>query len=177
MNILVDVDSTTLNLMPEWLRLYNYDYSDALTPDMITEWDMTKFVNGICGKKIYEYLANPFLYDYVQPIDGAVEGVKYIRSRGHRVIFVSAGVYASGKYDCLVRHGFEPGKYAEDFIVAYDKSIICGDVLIDDKPENVVSFSGRVALLFDQPWNRSFQWENRVLSWDDIFQEFVGRTR
>jgi 5'-nucleotidase len=176
MIVLVDVDSTVADLMPEWLRLYNEEWGDKLSSSDITEWDMTKFVHPDCGNKIYSYLLREDLYDNVKPIDGAVEGVQHIRSLGHRVVFVSAGVYAHAKFVWLNKHGFEPGKYAEDFIVAYDKSLIQGDVLIDDKYENVIKFPQddyKCSILFSQPWNRKYQWVDKVSTWKQFIEYFV----
>lgn len=170
MIIYCDVDCTIADLMPEWIRLYNNDFSDNLCVEAITEWDMTKFVVPACGDKIYTYLTYGNLYDNVKPIKDSVEGVRHLR-RHHRVIFLTSGIYCVGKFHWLEKHGFEPGRFGKDFIVANDKSLVHGDVLIDDGVHNVEAFTG-ACFLFDQPWNRNIHICQRVYSWNHIVEFF-----
>lgn len=169
MNILCDVDGVCANHLPEWVRVYNKDWNDNLDYRTINEWDMTKFVKPECGTQIYKYLSMPGLYDKVHSIPGAYDGVEYIRSLGHRVIFVTAGAHHGGeKYDWLRHHKFNPGKYAEDFVVAYDKSLIRGDMIIDDRYENVYNFGKLKSILFDAPYNQHKGWAVRCKNWNQI---------
>lgn len=171
MLVLVDVDSTIADLMPAWLKLYNHDYDDCLTPDDFTDWDMTKFVKQECGNNIYKYLERKNLYDNVETIEGSWYGVHYIRFLGHRVIFATSGVHTTSKYKWLERNGFNPGKNAEDYVVIYDKTLLRGDILIDDRDVNVENFQGNT-ILFNQPWNISLNWRNRAYNWDDVIRIF-----
>lgn len=172
MLVLVDVDSVIADLMPEWLRLYNLDYGDDVSVNEITEWDMTKFVHPDCGNHIYKYLERKTLYDHVEIIEGSLRGVDYIRSLGHRVIFATSGVHTTAKYKWLERNGFNPGKNAEDYVVIYDKTLLRGDVLIDDRESNVWNFTsaGGKAILFNQPWNQNIEWKKRAYNWEDVIR-------
>lgn len=176
MIVLVDVDSTIADLMPEWLRLYNNDYSDRLSPDMIKDWEMTKFVHLDCGTKIYSYLLRDDLYDGVKQVVGALDGCNYIESLGHRVVFVSSGVYSYPKFRWMERHGFNTGKWGSNYIVCHDKSLIKGDLLIDDGIHNIEAFGVWNSLLFDQPWNRTFVAPFRVSSWRDVCKYFEEKS-
>lgn len=168
MIILVDVDSTVLDLMPEWLRRYNNDFSDHVTVDQITEWDMAKFVHPDCGTKIYSYLLMDDLYENVKPIDGAMETLSHLENQGHRIVFVSSGVYSYPKFCRLEQLGFNVGKYGSNYVVCHDKSLIRGDLLIDDGEHNITAFHNFDSILFDQPWNRNFSWHYRANSWADV---------
>lgn len=170
MLIMVDVDSTIADLMTEWLKLYNRDYEDSLDVSKINDWAMGNFVKPECGPKIYDYLKLDTLYDNVLPIDGARSGIAHLRNKGHRVVYASSGVYSLAKYKWLERNGFEPGMYAEDYIVVYDKSLLKGDLLVDDRPKNIEEFGSRKSILFNQPWNQSFSWSRRAYSWHDVTQ-------
>lgn len=170
MNILVDVDGVVADTMTAWLDFYNHNYDDILTPEDITSWDMVNFVKPECGEKIYEFLTKDYLYEKTKPIDGASSGVKHLRGKGHRVIFATAGIYTTAKFHWLEEHGFEPGKNAEDYVSIYDKNLLRGDILIDDRDKNVESFVNRTAILFDQPWNKNITWSKRAFSWHDVIQ-------
>lgn len=171
--ILVDVDSTVAQTLPEWVRMYNQDYYDVLDYRLIDDWEMTKFVSKECGVKIYNYLSSPRLYDNVQPFDGALDVIRWIRRAGHRVVYVSAGVEgALAKFKWLEREGFEPGNYAQDFVSVYDKSLIKGDLLIDDRDKNIQEFGSMSSILMDMPYNRNFSWHYRAETWQDVKEYF-----
>lgn len=174
MLIMVDVDSTIADLMPVWLELYNIDYGDFLDKEDITIWGIDQIVKPECGTKIYGYLRLDSLYDTVKPIEGALDGITSLRDANHRVVYASSGVHSSAKFLWLERNGFQPGRFAEDYIVVYDKGLIKGDLLIDDRDKNIELFGSSRSILFDQPWNRSFIWHNRAQSWKDVV-EMVSR--
>lgn len=170
MLILCDVDSTIADLMPAWLDLYNKEYKDNLTKEDITIWGIHELVKPECGTKIYSYLQLDTLYDRVRPIDGALDAITCLRDNGHRVVFASAGVYSLSKFHWLEAHGFQPGRYAENFIVIYDKGLLKGDLMIDDRDKNIESFGSPLSILFDQPWNRSFEWGRRAKTWSEVLE-------
>lgn len=172
--ILVDVDGVIADTHKTWLEMYNRDYNDSLKVSDITRWALHEFVKPECGRKIYEYLERPNFYDNTPMIPDALTGVRFLRELGHRVIFVSAGFHES-KIRWLGRMGFlTEFPYKDDFrpstatdvILCNDKSLIKGDYLIDDRPENLLSFER--GFLFTQPWNADSYQGNRVDNWIDI---------
>ena len=56
--------------------------------------------------------------------------------------------------------------YSDDLIFLYDntpKSEYPFDILIDDVPSNLVDIiSPKIGILFNQPWNKNFNWSLRV---------------
>lgn len=167
--ILCDVDQVVADLHRVWLRLYNADYNDTLTVHELVDWDMTKFVKPECGKKIEDYLYEPGLYDYVPMIPDADWGVDRLRTAGHRVVFVTSDPSGgkSGKIDWLKRHRLVSSQ--NDWIIAHDKSMIHGDILIDDSPRNILLCANGVRpIVFDWPWNRHIMNCPRVFSWTEV---------
>lgn len=170
--ILVDVDSVVADLIPAWLYLYNKDYNDNLTREQITEWDMTKFVKPECGNQIYDYLHLEDLYNIVNPIDGAISSIHWLRQHEYDIRFLTSGVQPAkilwlGKQGLLLSEHF---LFSPDVIVAHDKSIIKGDILIDDNIKNCESFSGK-SILFAQPWNKTSSYTFfRADGWPDVIQ-------
>ena len=137
MIIACDVDEVVADLRTEWLLRYNRDWNDNLTLERITTWDFHTLVNPLCGKGIYEYLSAPDLYECVQPIPGAVEGVEALRAAGHRILFVTHNVWGmtDQKAEWLLRHGFihQRGRMLPpELIVTGEKTLVGADLLIDD---------------------------------------------
>lgn len=179
MIVLVDIDGVVAETHKRWLELYNRDWRDNLTIDDITDWSVHKFVKPECGAAVYGYLRFPWLYDDVEEVEGAFAGVSAIRSMGHRVVFVSAGMYP-GKVEWLHRHGFlveyphgtEHWEAATDVVLAGDKSIIRGSVLIDDRWENVRDFHS-FSILYDRPWNSRVSMVTKLwkaYNWDHVVE-------
>jgi 5'(3')-deoxyribonucleotidase len=155
--------------------------------DRVVSWDVHKFVKPECGKKIYDYLHLPDLYDDVQPIEGALEGVRAIRALGHEVIFLTSCAWGmtDPKARWFIRHGFcedSPVILPKDFFPTDNKLKFDADMLIDDRAETIrawVEQKQKKALLFDYPHNRwlddlvpSAFWARarRVTSWRYILR-------
>lgn len=178
LTVAVDVDETVADLLPAWLEMYNDDYGDSLRVTDITGWDLTKFVKPECGNKIYTYLT-PELYNMVDPIPGALEGVEYLRKQGHRVIFVTSTPKGceGAKLKWLVdkefldkKGAYGDGRVYDDYIEIHDKSLIRADIMIDDRPENLFSFNG-YRILYRANHNLAFSGSVKDISraddWDD----------
>lgn len=164
--ILVDVDGTVASLYNVWYGRYNAEYDDDLTTERVTEWRVHEFVKPECGIKIYNYLSDPDLYDSVQPVDGAVDGVNGLKELGFRVVFLSSGIHP-GKADFLRRYKLI-GKGDDDIIIAHDKSLIVGDYLIDDAFHNIKSFRHGLGILFgDYAHNRECNYSPHAENWKD----------
>lgn len=169
----VDVDGVCADLMPEWLRRYNRDFGDSLMPHDITEWNITRFVKPAAREKIFDYLHDADLYDQVEPIAGALEGVQQIRSDGSRVVFITSAVtgHAGQKLLWLRRHGFLSCRNpypCRDYFEGTDKALLNVHALIDDRLSTVKEFwdTNRTAFLFPSPATRNYRvsWA----AWDEI---------
>jgi 5'-nucleotidase len=180
MRILVDVDGVVADIHSIWLKMYNVDYNDSMTVHDIIKWEMHELVKPECGTKIYDYLKQPEFYLPIPVIKDALWGVWKLRE-DHEVIFVTSGFF-SQKVEWLSGNGFLSGecalssekwRTAKDVVITSDKSLIRGDCLIDDYPENLRNFTG-AKLLFDSPWNRSISEFPRVMDWDDVIKTIKG---
>lgn len=181
--IALDLDEVVCDLLPEWLRRYNLAYGDALTPESVTSWDISRCVKPVCGMKIYDVLAEPDLYAGVSPIPGALEGVRALRAAGHRVVFATSADAVSypQKIAWLVGHGFTTlrhGRTPQDVICAPDKSLVRADILIDDHAVNLHGFTG-FKVLVDRPHNRSVSVPGaiRARGWTEILTAVDALTR
>ena len=171
--IAIDVDGTVADLYPELFRLYNIDYNDNVTVEiaMPAYGHETWKIKPECGNKILDYFDLPNLYDNIVPIDGALEGISYLRNLGYRVVFNSSCFInrSDDKLKWLVKHKFlkESSRLFKDWIVVSDKSLINAHIMIDDRPENIYNFKG-TGIIFDQPYNKPALADARLKGWDDI---------
>lgn len=160
----IDVDDTSLDLMPEWLRRSNNKYGGDFTPEQITQWEISKLLP--CGNKIFEFLSDVDLYDNMNQVEGALEGITKLREMGHRPVFITAGMH-KGKYLRLKQLGFIDRE--EDYVEARDKSLILTDILIDDRPFNLWQFKGKYTILFTKPaWSRDEDIKYQAKNWKEI---------
>ncbi|MBP9037714.1 MAG: hypothetical protein KBG38_08100 [Candidatus Cloacimonas sp.] len=168
--ILIDVDDVTADLVSAWLMLYNKKYHDNLRKNQITDWNIAKFVKPECGAKIYEWIDTPEIYDIVKPIKNSLSSINILRENNNRVVFVTASTIGSSgrKFRWLNDNGFNVS--IGDYVEAHDKSLINGDIMLDDGIHNCENTSA-IPYLFTQSWNRKYQFDNRVLDWNDFMNK------
>ena len=168
----VDCDDVVINLVPNWIKMYNEDYDDNLDVNNITEWKIDSFVK--CGDEIYDYIHSTpdfNIYNHCEPIKGAWKGIKKLRKMGFRIIYVTASNRMDSKYDWLEKHDFLDKR--ENFVHAYDKTLINMDILIDDRWENIQEFiqdPNKRAILFEKPWNTS-----KKNNYDEVDNRYVRK--
>lgn len=169
--IALDIDGVCADLLTVWLSWYNKDYSDNLTMNKLTDWNIHQFTKPECGLKMYNYIENPDIYDTVMPILGATTVIKRIRNLGYRIIYVTSSTngHAGRKFNWLKE--YEMISELDDYVECKDKSLIKTHYLVDDYPVNISSFSG-IGVLFNQPYNRKSLHSPRVNDWGEVYKFF-----
>jgi 5'(3')-deoxyribonucleotidase len=165
-----DVDDCIFELVPAWLKAYNRDFEDKLELEYITDWNIQRFVDKRCGKKIYNYIKSPDIYNEIKPVKDSLWGVNALKEIGYRVIYVTVNNYGNAKYDLLLKYGYM--KSGKDFVMAEDKSLIKAEALLDDNYDNIIQFPNRGYLL-NKPWNENFKYDNRVRGWKDFVKKIT----
>lgn len=166
MTILVDIDSTITNfgeillLANNQLHNTNYRYTDITSYD----WFDRTFINPW---KPTEYQC---FWNTVAVNPEAVTAIEQWVRQGRQVYLVTASHFN----DML---GYKIRKTLEAFnselinernvVIAQDKSIIRGDLMIDDCVENLVQFNG-VRICYTQPWNEKYIDIFRYNDWNKI---------
>jgi 5'(3')-deoxyribonucleotidase len=170
MLIALDVDEVCLDLSPTWLGFYNRDFDDHLKKEDLNDWAIHLFVKPEAKEAIYEYINKPEVFLESKPVAGALACVNYLKSKGHRVIYVTANNPMDSKKTWLRTHGFLISD--NDFVQASDKSLILADILFDDNYKNCIHFQG-TAYLLSAPWNKMYDYPFRVYGWDDFMSEVL----
>jgi len=108
-------------------------------------------------------------YSRLEPIPGAKQALKAMVRAGHdvRIVtspWVSNPTCASDKLNWIVRH--YGSHWGARVVITADKTLVHGDVLIDDKPEVTgVAEPSWEHILFDQPYNRDVTGRRRLTDW------------
>ena len=173
MLIFVDVDDVCADLVTEWIRCYNADKDYNLKVEDITSWDIWKHVDPTVATGIYDYLLIPELYYNIVPIEGSLDGVRELRDMGHRVVFATTAntIQMKPKHEWLSGFGFfEGGDPRKDYITVGDKSLLFGDLLIDDGVHNIDGFNDS-GIVFARPWNKECEHSDKYVyayNWDNV---------
>ena len=171
LRILCDIDGVVDDLVEQITNKYNEAYNDNLTIEQITEYNMNLFTKPEC-EDVFEEFCTPELILNMNPIEGAVEAVTKLMEE-HEFYFVTSTIPENVGYKNAWLKEFFPLYTEKMLVVTYDKSIVPGDILIDDYGENLNNNIG-LNLLYNRPWNTGIQEKpnyKRVYNWEDIIEQ------
>ena len=163
MNILLDCDGILADFVGSVLRLLPGD----LTHEHVTSMDIQKslalgpsniamLTRELCGQNFASL---------IKPLHGSKKFVRELKKRGEITVvtrpMTNSPTWVWERIGWLYKHfGLEHIEFTDR------KDLVPGDVLIDDDPENLVTFPGR-RILLDQPWNRGADLP-RMYSYNEI---------
>lgn len=177
LTILIDHDDVLVDLVGAWVNELNRLYGTNVAFEDITDWHMAQFFPGISDQQLYAPLSRSDFWKKVNPIPGAQVNVRRLLEDGHNIKVVTASHYRTivpkiGRFLFLF-----PFLSWKDVIIASDKSLITGDVLIDDGVHNLQQ-TNCLKFLFDRPHNHTYDTAPngmvRAGSWDDIYRSIAA---
>lgn len=159
LNIAIDVDGVLAEQVPAVLEPIRDELGVEMEKEEVRSWDEAIPDTDTNIKILIEnHLEDPEFVRRMSAVDGAVEGVRTLERKGHRLIIATArgDHIKESTENWLQRHGFEYDEVRS--VENRSKSTLHADLLVDDYPKNVVEFSGSTgtAILFLQPWNEDF---------------------
>lgn len=172
MIIMCDLDQVLNDLVPKTLTFFN-----ALTGKNIQVSDITKYhINECLSKedsdKIYKLWQNKELWDSLEPLPDSQWGIETLINMGHQVIIATATYYEQFEWKIAWLKKHFPMIDTNHIIRINNKSLLRGDVLIEDNLQNLTkSYCERVCL--DYPYNRDKSKDEiydiyRAANWRDI---------
>lgn len=186
MRILVDQDGVLAQWHERMLELYNKEYGISFTPDQISRW---KFSENFPGSRDHIPIDYRKFYRELEPVPGAIEGMRELVRAGHDVTIATAVSHEApesyvGKVEWVKNH--LPFLHPKHVIAVTRKELLEGDILLDDGPHNIVAWDearrqaedyGACAVVFDRFWNSRKHYpelagHHRIRNWTD-FLEFV----
>ena len=174
MRILIDLDDVLHHLSDAWSEYLNKKYNRHVKMEEITSWEWEPFYPGLTREEIFEPLGNEDFWKTVKPFEGAAEVLQKLIDSGNEIYVVTASSYKGlrGKLDNTLFRYFPMIDYRH-VIVAYNKQLIDGDILIDDNSENLEG-GNYVKILMTAPYNKAYDAEAngmiRVNDWDEVYE-------
>lgn len=157
----IDIDNTITNMNRVWLQYINREYKTNYKYSDITHWEFFDdlMVKGIDAFKFLEWEG---FWRTVKIYPNAVKVLEALAEAGHKVFLVTAtDLYNPAiqiKFSQVLKHFDTSLINKHNIVITQDKSIINGDILIDDKLETCLEWAERSKLVFmpEQPWNTKF---------------------
>lgn len=187
--IAVDCDDVLVDFFPRVLAAHNKEFGTDLRPDDITTWDENPlkmsphFGPGCMYATWWDWLRDRhWLWSTCDAVPGAVGGLSKLAAAGHHIELLTAKPAWAKREMTSWLAKWHP-TFDQLTFVDLDGSkpeASQAMVLIDDRPQNVEEWcaAGRVAILFDRPWNRevSLAWHplfgnaTRAADWSEVLE-------
>lgn len=139
MRILVDMDGVICGWGDEWdLRVKDLYHLGLRPTNEQEDFDLTKHITTPEGMEAFLSIMNAEdFYKVLKPIPGAREALNEMVAEGHDVRIVTSPwlsnpTCAADKIAWVEKHIGEG--WAQRVVITRDKSVVLGDVIIDDKP-------------------------------------------
>lgn len=152
----------------------------SFTAATLPQWHLDPLLTEAEKEKVEALLRQRYFWDSLPVMPGAQDAIQNLRGDGHEIVFVtsswpSCSEWASARIAWLQRRF---SAHRNDVVITSRKSIISGDVFIDDKESHVLNWAAtpgaeHTAFLFKAPYNR----KHDVVDWDLIATWFpqLGR--
>ena len=173
--IAIDIDEVLADLITPWIKRYNLDFDDDIREEQIISWDISNFVKKEAVDYIYNYCADPKIYDFVKPIIGANLAITNLSKR-FDIVYVTSSVYSvSGIKKTWLKNNRFP--HSDNYVETMRKQYVDADIIIDDRFSNIYDFvfrkPSRTGILYAKSWNKDANLESsnsilRLDDWDSI---------
>lgn len=167
------MDDVLENLTTAWVAYLNRKYGTEVSPEDIVDWSVDRFFPELSRQQVYEALMDDELWRAVRPLEDAPEVLQELIRDGHDVFVVTNSHYRAltAKMEDVL-FAYFPFLTWDQVIIARNKQMVRGDILIDDGVHNLVG-GDYIKILMDRPHNRSFDAEAagmyRVSGWREIY--------
>ena len=170
----IDFDSVLADTMIIWTEEYNKLKHTNITKSQITAWDIDKVLSLSPEEvsRMFNYVWRNRWHD-IPPSEPRLDEItKRIHRRGYRISILTKRERPSVTYVAKWLDYYDI--YSDDLVFIYDNTPKAGypfDIIIDDAPINLVDITPpKVGILFNQPWNKDFNWPLRVNTLREVEQ-------
>lgn len=161
MTILVDIDGVIFNTQETLLDWLNLRYDDNYIIDDITSYDW--FDKAF--EKPWEPMKCELFWYGVKANQQAIDCILKWKHEGHIIKFVTASYYHYGLSTKIHKllNSFNGEFDDKDVIVCHDKSMVLGNLLIDDCFDNCDNFHSK-SIVYKQPWNKDSRSKKKFIN-------------
>lgn len=172
MKILCDLDNVLNDLTEVWIWWLNYKYNLTYTIEDLKEYDMRKTFTSLTESQIYEPLYDEIFWLRLSPQPDSKKYLKQLIDDGHEIFIATASHHKTVAIKVQWLLNYFPFVKTENIIIAHNKQMINGDILIDDWQDNIIGGNYH-GILLDYPWNRDVDLSHDVCirrkSWQGIY--------
>ena len=166
--LFLDMDDVMSHTGQAILDLYNHHFDTQHTKESLASNNLWE--EEIANKylSIRYQLHKPGFFANLDVMDGAVEVVKELNDKYDLYVASADMEFPNSlkeKHEWLGQ--YFPFIHWKNMILCGDKSILKGDILIDDNLKNLSVFDGQT-LLFDAIHNQKTEGHQRVKSWEEV---------
>ena len=174
----LDFDSVLADTMVIWVKEYNERHHTSITKNDIYAWDISTIL-PIPPDEISELFNYVWEYRWeeIPPCEPNQNNtIEDIHESGFRISILTRRERPTVSYvaSWLDHHNI----FSDDLIFVYDampKSEYPFDFILDDSPTNLIDITApKIGILFEQPWNKDFQWPLRIKSLQDVTSIILG---
>ena len=165
MKIAVDVDGVLADVIVAWLDIYNADHHNSVRKEEVNHWDFfgTLNIDRMEFDRIFELAWKN--WRSIPSCEAMLDQkVKNLSKLGDVSIVTARSTTSIPNVKAWLRDRMI--FYDDMVVVDYGplKSTLDYDIFIDDSPLNAknIARSGKLVLLYDQPWNRDIEGEGIV---------------
>lgn len=155
LTIITDLDDVLENFCEVWIKYLNARFDKDVKYEDVRQWDISKSYPDVEKHLMYECLEKESFWKLLHPIEDSEAITKELIAEGHNLYVATSATPVSAVYKMNhIMRRFFPHIQEKNFIVIRDKSLLHGDVMIDDNPLNLGG-DFRTKILFSAPHNRS----------------------
>ena len=173
MKLIIDVDNVIGDLCQAVLDVYNEDSGDCLTKEDITSYYIDNFVKSQYKEGFKHYFLDSRVWKQMKYVEGARKYITKLFNDGHDIYFCTKTEMKNApKKESYLQRTFPFINIRKKLIICPDKTMIRGDILVDDCAEN---FGGqKYSIVLDCCWNKHFKEDDiknfRCKSWEEIYE-------
>jgi len=160
MRVFVDMDGVLADFNS---RFESYlSKAGVLAKRVVTSWRLTERVADnahIMNKSAYvnKILSTPGFWSGIEPIAGGVDVLTKWTKNKKLDVYIATSPWISSP-TCIEEkinwiRAYAPKFPVSKIIMISNKSLLNGDIIIDDKPSHIEEWRGAHAICFAQPWN------------------------
>jgi len=169
----IDLDSVLADVVVTWVNEYNILKNSDIAKEDIVAWDIHTLlpITEIESNSIFSDVWIHRWKDIPPTQNNIGKIIEKLKTENYRISILTRRDRKTIPY---VYNWLESKNIdCDDLIYIFDstpKSIYPFDILIDDAPHNLAGIKfPKKAILFDQPWNRNFDWPIRINKLSDLF--------